>query len=128
VSEIDDLIARARARVMGHRDFAKHARTSAELDALYNDHEELAKALEEAVREMHARELHHFEEEKLRAEAETERDALRAAIQPVLDAWNIPGIRPDYHEWAKRELWRMWSTLSVALDEMARAIDMKEKE
>lgn len=33
-------------------------------------HHDLANALESTVKEMHARELHHFEEEKLRAEAE----------------------------------------------------------
>lgn len=49
--------------------------------------DELAKAeaeRDEALKEMHARELHHFEEEKLRADAEAERDRLQAAIEDAL--------------------------------------------
>ena len=41
----------------------------------------LADALEATVKEMHARELHHFEEEQARAEAEAERDRYRAEAE-----------------------------------------------
>ena len=51
-------------------------------------HHDLANALESTVKEMHARELHHFEEEKLRAEAEAklreaeqDNDLLRVALE-----------------------------------------------
>lgn len=51
--------------------------------------------IREAEREMHARELHHFEEEKLRAEAEAERDRYRNAIEaatavPNEFEWDVP--------------------------------------
>ncbi|WP_336630016.1 MULTISPECIES: hypothetical protein [unclassified Microbacterium] len=52
---------------------------------LRDDLARVAAALEETVEEMHARELHHFEEEKLRAEAEAERDALWAAIREATE-------------------------------------------
>ena len=56
--KITELIAKARTGLV--RDWG----------GAYGLMERLADALEETVKEMHARELHHFEEEKLRAEAE----------------------------------------------------------
>lgn len=53
-------------------------------------------------------------------------DALRAAIQPVLDAWNIPGIRPDYYDSMMFALKREWPMLYNALSDLSRAIDTKE--
>ena len=55
-------------------------------------HHDLANALESTVKEMHARELHHFEEEKLRAEAE---DKLREAEQERDEARWAAGIVGD---------------------------------
>lgn len=45
---------------------------------------QLADALEAMVKDMHARELHHFEEEQARAKAEAERDEALAAIREAL--------------------------------------------
>ncbi len=72
----------------------------------------LADALEDTVREMHARELHHFEEEQARAKAEAERDELRAVIAEVL-------VVPNEFEWdvpptAKRILSRIPDTYGGA--------------
>lgn len=70
-----------------------------ELEAIVNDGGNQAAKywtrLAEAEREMHARELHHFEEEKLRAEAEAERDRYRNAIEaatavPNEFEWDVP--------------------------------------
>ena len=47
-------------------------------------HHDLANALESTVKEMHARELHHFEEEKLRAEAEAKLREAEAVIEKEL--------------------------------------------
>ena len=55
-------------------------------------HHDLANALESTVKEMHARELHHFEEEKLRAEAEAK---LREAEQERDEARWAAGIVGD---------------------------------
>lgn len=59
-----------------------------ELEAIVNDGGNQAAKywtrLTAAEREMHARELHHFEEEKLREEAEAARDRYRAAIEKAL--------------------------------------------
>lgn len=60
-------------------------------------------------------------------ELEAEREAILAAVRPVLDAWNIPGIRPDYHELVKRDLRVSWPMLYTALHDLSRAIDTKEK-
>lgn len=51
--------------------------------------------------------------------------ALRVKIQPVLDAWNDPGINPQYHNNWKNLLRREWWTLFKALDNMAKN-DLKE--
>lgn len=66
----EDLIAEARS--LGDRNFTlsvpDHAKAA--FRALADALESTIARLRDAEREMHARELHHFEEEKLRAEAE----------------------------------------------------------
>lgn len=63
--------------------------------------------------------------EHMRVDEENER--LRAAIQPVLDAWNDEGISPLYHRVMKRKLREQWNMLWGALRDLSRAIDTKEK-
>lgn len=50
--EIKTLIEEARTRVKAHGDFAKHARTTHDLDRLYEDHALMADALEAMTTEL----------------------------------------------------------------------------
>lgn len=92
---------------------------------------DLIHGLADALEAEHQRaETEHYQKNRARNERNAlaaERDALRTAIQPVLDAWNIPGIRPDVHELVKRDLRVTWPMLYTALDALSRAIDTKEK-
>ncbi|RLK47661.1 hypothetical protein [Microbacterium telephonicum] len=60
-----------------------------DLDARFaeSDHQSAKyyRRMRDAEREMHARELHHFEEEQRRVEAETERNRLAAVIGEITD-------------------------------------------
>lgn len=72
----------------------------------------LAGKLADALEAEHQRaETEHYQKNRAR----NERDALRAVIQSVLDAWSIPGVRPDYHEYMKNNLHRNWPVLYEAL-------------
>lgn len=66
-------------RVSAERDQAVR-----DLDAGFAESDHLSakyyQRMRDAEREMHARELHHFEEEQARAKAEAERDAYRAEL------------------------------------------------
>jgi hypothetical protein len=82
MTDITALIAQARVSVQAHADFLSSMRiTHGKTDRLYQQIARLADALEATVKEMHARELHHFEEEQARAEAEAERDRYRAEAE-----------------------------------------------
>lgn len=70
--------------------------------------QEMIKALEA---EHQRAETEHYQKNRAR----NERNTLRTMIQPVLDAWNIPGIRPDYHEYMKNNLHRNWPVLYDAI-------------
>ena len=66
-------------------------------------HHDLANALESTVKEMHARELHHFEEEKLRAEAEAKLREAEAVIAKELSRHRekhgeTPRFAPDDYQ------------------------------
>jgi len=39
-------------------------------------------------------------------------------IRAVVDAWNIPGAHPGYHEHTKNKLRRKWPILADALDDL----------
>lgn len=109
--KVAELVAEARERVQAHRDFAKYAPTSARLDGFYENYSDIADTLEavtaerdEALREMHARELHHFEEEQARAKAEGERDEALAVIAEAAE-----------HEWSwygGTDTWRILTRIT----------------
>lgn len=42
-------------------------------------------------------------------------------IQPVIDAWNDPGRRPDIHAKFQAKLRREWPVLAQALEALAKA-------
>lgn len=60
--------------------------------------------------------------------AESERDAIFRAIKPVLDAWNIPGISPQYHDARKSVLRREWFMLYHAVDDLCSAVESLKEE
>lgn len=55
-----------------------------------------------------------------------ELDALRTVVQPVIDAWMDPGIRPDWHEAMQIRLYREWPVLFHAASDLIRNIETKE--
>lgn len=77
----------------------------------------LADALEATVKEMHARELHHFEEEQARAKAEAERDealaVIREALAVIREALAVTGNADiSGHHWMLRETRRILSRIT----------------
>jgi len=41
-------------------------------------------------------------------------------VQNVIDAWNQPGINPEYHAVQKIRLRALWPTLALAIDDLAK--------
>lgn len=40
-------------------------------------------------------------------------------VQAVVDAYQVEGINPRYHRWAKKQLHKQWPALDNALDALA---------
>ncbi len=81
---LNDRLADALTAVTAERDTAIR-----DLDAGFAESDHLSakyyQRMRDAEREMHARELHHFEEEQISADLRAERDSLHKAITEALD-------------------------------------------
>jgi len=50
-------------------------------------------------------------------------EGLHRAARAVIDAWFVPGPRPDIHAQAKRDLYLKWPVLAQAIIQLAAYAD-----
>ncbi len=111
---LNDRLADALTAVTAERDTAIR-----DLDAGFAESDHLSakyyQRMRDAEREMHARELHHFEEEQISADLRAERDSLHKAITEAL------ATAPKLGELRWRNVDRMIGILRAALDQEGQA-------